>query len=329
MSKMKKSVCVKLIANPGAGKASDAPNRLKLVTGFLKSNGLKVDVALVKTKEKATPIAKKAIKAGYQIIIAMGGDGTVEAVMRGMIGSKARLGIIPAGEENKIARSYGIPLDFEKACALIATENKRKLDAVQVKNDKGKKFVFFETAKVGFPAGQNSGKNEATKADTTLSKETPAALPKIVLTLDGKAKIEIESMLVTISHTTVVGKNFMETLDASLPEGLFDISVYPDFDNAELHNYYAALMDGGYAGKGKIQHYQASKLKVKTSPKLEVTADGVSMGKGKATFKVVRNAVRVIAVENSPITETAPKEIGEIKPEPVSEAVKKVVSKKA
>lgn len=59
MSKKNKSVCVKLIANPGAGKTSDAPNRLKLVTGYLKANGLKVDVALVKAKEKATPIARK------------------------------------------------------------------------------------------------------------------------------------------------------------------------------------------------------------------------------------------------------------------------------
>lgn len=121
----------------------------------------------------------------------------------------------------------------------------------------------------------------------------------------------------------------METPDASLPEGLLDISVYPDFDNAELRNYYAALMDGGYAGKGKIQHYQARKLKVKTSPKLELTADGVSLGKGKATFRVIQNAVRVIAVENSPITENIQKEAAEIKTVPVSEPVKKVVLKKA
>src|SRR5664280_457277 len=125
MSKKSKTIRVKLIVNPDAGNASEAANALKLVTGYLKKNGLKASVAWAKPKAKATLLARQAIKDGYVIVIAMGGDGTVEAVMRGMVGSKVRLGIIPAGIENNIAKSLGIPINMEEACALIASRKTR------------------------------------------------------------------------------------------------------------------------------------------------------------------------------------------------------------
>ena len=222
MSKKDKSIRVKLIANPGAGKASDAAKNLKLVTGYLKKNGFKVDVALAKPKEEATPIAKRAVKDGYKIVIAMGGDGTIEAVMRGMIGSKARLGMVPAGTENNIARSLGIPRDLQEACALIASDNMLKLDVGQVTTRKGKKFIFFEMATIGlsaavYPAASKvaSGKLSSIKvaALTFIHQETR---PKIFLTLDDESKIEVETMLVMVSNTPVFGKNFMVA-----PRGFF------------------------------------------------------------------------------------------------------------
>ncbi|HEX7556355.1 MAG TPA: acylglycerol kinase family protein, partial [Leptolinea sp.] len=128
MSKKNKAIRAKLIVNPGAGNIADATNNLKLVITYLETNGLKVDVAMAKPKEEATPIARRAVKDGFKIVIAMGGDGTVEAVMRGMIGKKARLGIIPVGTENNIAMSLGIPKDITEACTMIASDNTRKLD---------------------------------------------------------------------------------------------------------------------------------------------------------------------------------------------------------
>src|SRR5512142_289753 len=133
MSKKDKRTRVKLIANPGAGKAGEAAKNLELVLGYLGNLGIKADVALAKPKEKATPIARRALKNGYKTVVAMGGDGTLEAVMRGMVGSKVDLGIIPAGTENNIARSLGIPEDLQEACALIAAGKTRKLDVGQVK----------------------------------------------------------------------------------------------------------------------------------------------------------------------------------------------------
>jgi diacylglycerol kinase (ATP) len=330
MSKKNKSIHVKLIANPGAGEVSESAKNLELVIGYLETLGIKSDVALAKPKEKATPIARQAIKDGYKIVIAMGGDGTIEAVMRGMIGSnKARLGIIPAGTENNIAKSLGIPKDLQEACALIATDNTVKLDIGKVTTRKGKKFLFFEMATIGLSAAVYPAANKV--ADGKLSNIKVAAMtfihqetrPKVFLTLDDESKIEVETMLVMVSNTPIFGKNFLVAPDASMQDGLLDVSVYPDFGKVELLHYYASVMDGGYSGDGKVQHYQARKVKVKSSPKLDVMADGIALGKGTATIKLRPGALRVITVDKRPVLESSQKDAVEILPVPVPPPVEK------
>ncbi len=306
MSKKNKPIRVKLIANPGAGTPSDLTKNLKSVTEYLKNKVLKVDVSFAKPKAEATPIARRAIKDGYQIVIAMGGDGTLEAVMRGMVGAKAGLGIIPTGIDNNIARSLGIPTDVIEACALITSSEPIQLDLGQVKTSKGKKFVFFEMATVGLAAAIYPDAVKA--ASGKLSRAKAAALtffhqetnPTVFLTLNDESKIELETMLVMVSNTPSFGKNITVAPHASLQDGFLDIAVYPGFSKAELLAYYAAVMNGGYSGDKKVQHYQAAKLKVKTSPKLDVMADGVAFGKGKVTIKVLPKALRVFAVLQNP-----------------------------
>src|SRR5215208_1084125 len=116
---------VKLIANPSSGDPAEANTRLEQVTRCLLELGVNVDVALAHPTAEAVPIAKKAVKKGYSTVIAMGGDGTISAVVRGLAGSDVHLGIIPAGTENDIALSLGIPKDFREACELIASDHTR------------------------------------------------------------------------------------------------------------------------------------------------------------------------------------------------------------
>jgi len=318
MSKMDKSMHVKLITNPGAEKASESADNLKLVTGYLEKSGLKVDVAFVWPKEENTSIARQAIKDGYKLVIAMGGDGAIEAVMRGLIGSKVRLGIIPAGIENNIATSLGIPKDLQEACALIASDNTLKLDMGQVSIRKGKKFVFFEMATIGLSAvtGELSGIK-----GTEMTFVNQESKPEVFLTLDDESKIEVETMLVTVSNTPAIGENFLVAPDASMQDGLLDVSVYPDFGKVELLRYYAVAMNGGYSGNEKVQHYQARKVKVKSSPKLDVAADGVELGEGTVTIKIRKGTLRVIATEKNPGNESPQKDGANAAPVPAQDPI--------
>ncbi|MGE5222493.1 MAG: diacylglycerol/lipid kinase family protein [Omnitrophica WOR_2 bacterium] len=322
----------KLIANPMAGDAKTATKRLEEAAKCLLDQGIKVDVALAKPKSKATPIAKKAVKDGYKIIIAMGGDGTIEAVMRGMVGSKARLGIIPGGTANNIAKSLGIPEDLPAACALIATDQNRKLDVGQLKSKKNRKFHFFELTAIGLTAALYPDTKDIQKKGLAGIKDAAEALlrhepkPTVRLTLDGESKIEVQTMLVTVANTPMWGVNFLVAPDASLRDGLLDIAVYPEFSKVDILAYLSKVMKEGYTPDGRIQRYRAKKIKVKSDPKLEVMADGVMQGKGTVKIKILPKALRTIAPPASEGVAKTPKEADQALPAPVSPVAEPVAS---
>jgi diacylglycerol kinase (ATP) len=323
MPKKNKTIRAKLIANPGAGNPSEAATKLAQVTGYLEEFGVKVDIALAHPKNEAIPIAKQAVKDGYDLVISMGGDGTLGSVIRGIASSKVRLGIIAAGTANDIARSLGIPEDLREAASLIASGHTRKLDLGQISTSKRKKFYFMMMSAIGLtatifpiikgiPNGNYSGIKDAV---TTFLKFK--SKPKVYLTLDDESKIEVETMLVTIANSPLVGLRNLVAPDASMDDGLLDISVYPGFSKTEVLAYFARTANDKSIPDGTIQRYRAKKIKVKTSPKLDIAAEGVLLGKGTAWIKVLPGALRVIAPEpgtgvEKPVEKTA----GEL-PEPV------------
>ena len=293
----------KLIANPGAGDGANISGRLEAVVRCLSEYGIDVDVALAKPVEEAIPIAKKAVKKGYTTVIGMGGDHTISAVAQGLAGSQTRLGIIPTGTQNDIAASLGIPEDLEEACGMIAAGHIRTLDLGQVSMKGRKKFIFFMVTAIGLtatifpdikdvPHGDFSGIKDAIL--TFLEFKTN---PKVYLTLDDESKIEVETMLVTVTNTPLIGVKNLVAPHASMEDGLLDIAVYPNFSKPELLAYFAKTASEGATDDGKIQRYRARKIKIKTAPKLDVAAEGTLLGQGTARIKVLPGVLHVIAPE--------------------------------
>ena len=130
-------------------------------------------------------------------------------------------------------------------------------------------------------------------ADGKLSKLKDVALtllhqepdPEVFLTLDDESKIKVKTMLVVISNAPMFGANFLVAPDASVTDGFLDISVYPDFSKTEVLAYYAQVRSEGFSANEKVQRYRASKVEIKTNPKMKVMADGVMLGKGKVKIK--------------------------------------------
>ena len=305
MAKKDKVRYVKLIANPGAGKPAELDRNLKLAVQCLQGLGIQADVALAKPKEEATRIAEEAVGEGYKTVIAMGGDGTIEAVMRGLVGTKTRLGILPFGTENNVGKSLGIPEDVEKACAVIADDNVRKVDVGRVKVNNGTKHgiktYFFELTVVGlaaalYPPAHKIIKGELSKikdtAETFLQHEGNA---KVFLKMDEDSRVEVETILVVVSNTPMFGMNFLVAPHASLEDGLLDISVYPNFSKAEVVAYFARVMNEGYTENEKVQHYRVRKFELKSKPPLEVNADALDLGNGNVKIKCLKGALRVVA----------------------------------
>jgi diacylglycerol kinase family enzyme len=115
----------------------------------------------------------------------------------------------------------------------------------QVKTKKGKKLVFFEVVTIGLASALYPNVKKVPKGDLSGVKEALLTVlhhpttPKVTLKLDGESDVTVETMLVTVSNMPIMGAHFLVAPDASLQDGLLDISVYPGFSKAELLAYFA------------------------------------------------------------------------------------------
>lgn len=142
--------------------------------------------------------------------------------------------------------------------------------------------------------------------------------PTVFLTLDDESKVKINTMLVVVSNAPMFGANFLVAPDATVTDGLLDISVYPDFSKTELLAYYAQIRSEGFSANEKVQRFRAKKIEIKTDPKMDVMADGVMLGKGKVEIKAKAGAVWMITPEDHVAPSALVSEKAQELPAPVS-----------
>jgi diacylglycerol kinase family enzyme len=254
----------------------------------------------------------------------MGGDDTIEAVIRGMAGSKSRLGMIPVGTANNLAKSLGIPESPEAACELIAAGKTRKLDFGYVKMKKGKRIPFFELVAVGiaaaiYPDALHARKGRLSGIKGVIQKALQHEVkPKITVIMDGESNVTVETMLAIVTNVPLIGPNMLIDPNALMDDGYFDISMYPSFSKAELLAYSTQVMNQRTADNEKIQRYRARKITIKANPKLDVMADGIMLGKGTVKIKIKPGKLRVIAPEIGAGLERLPEVAGKDLPAPVA-----------
>ncbi len=299
------------IYNPFAGSPADPDLRLQQAVRFLTESGLQVKVVIVKPKLVVRKVARKAVRSGYRLVIVMGGDGTIEAVLPELVKTKTRLGILMGGTQNNVAKSLGIPEDLEAACRIIAQNRCRKIDVGQIKNKKGEKAYFLEFASIGliaelFSEAQALYDGKLTHIVQAVGEFIRYKPPKMKLIMDHLSYIQGEAPLVTISNTPTWGVVYMVAPEASLEDGLLDVSFYADISKAELLAYFTSVANGRAVKQPKIQSYRVRRIKIKAKPKQAAVADGKLLHKSNVTIRLLPGALRVITGEHLGLAKEAP-----------------------
>lgn len=137
----------RFIINPISG-ALHKPNRIiQLIDQIWKDSRIDYDIKKTTHRGNATELAKEAVSDGADLVVAVGGDGTINEVGRGLVGSEVLLGIIPAGSGNGFARNFKIPLSIRKSIELLRQPSLKKIDVGKI-ND----HYFFNVAGIGLDA---------------------------------------------------------------------------------------------------------------------------------------------------------------------------------
>jgi YegS/Rv2252/BmrU family lipid kinase len=117
------------IANPGARQVSSQPDLPGQAQRCLAGHGIEADLLITGGPGEAQHMARRAATQGYDLVVAAGGDGTVNEVVNGLAGSDTALGLIPLGTGNVLGSYLGLPAgDLEAACRLIAEGALRTID---------------------------------------------------------------------------------------------------------------------------------------------------------------------------------------------------------
>lgn len=288
-----KALC---IVNPKAGRRHASADELEAVFGVLRDGGFDLDIRECALPDPtANDLARDAVKAGYEAVIAAGGDGTTQAVARELLGTDAILGILPFGSFMNIAKGLEIPLDAIEAARVIAARNVVRADVGEVHGE-----VFFETAGIGldaelFGAARAAERGRWRRALTRVwrwARQGPHRLK--VLTSDGERTVRASQALVV--NCPYYHWSFAVAPGGDMRDGLLEVVLFPRMGRRALIVSMFKLWRGGYHEDPPVV-LSTTEATVSADARLAVHADGRLVGTLPATFKVRPGALAVYAPE--------------------------------
>ncbi|MEY2507719.1 MAG: diacylglycerol kinase [Verrucomicrobiota bacterium] len=289
---------ISVILNPSAGSAADLDD---IVTRIGRLRG--AEIRLTSKPGSAARLAKTALRKGRELIIAAGGDGTLNEVING-IGENlgdAAVGLIPLGTGNDFARTIGVPADIEEAIDLIRAGETRAVDLVRVTSDAVRYFVNVSAG--GFSGLVNeklTAEMKKTWGPLAYLRSAAAALPELrgyqtTLAFDNAESLRIELYNVVVANGRYVAGGTLIAPEASIDDGLLDIVLIPKRPATELAVLAAQVALGTHLSSETVVFRRASKLTVNSSPGMWFNVDGELVGNEPARFEILSRALRFIA----------------------------------
>jgi diacylglycerol kinase (ATP) len=268
-----------VIFNPRSKGASDGTFLPQQIADCLRSHGIEAEITLKTSGKVARKAAKAAVKQGIEMVIVAAGDGTIEDVIEPLVGTKTAIGIIPIGTMNNLARSLGVPLDLDDACALLGMGLTRHIDVGRIiTTDKPQGVYFLEMAGVGLsalaaPLGQAAEKGHWATLVSTLGQVLASKNATLAITYDDDAEFQTQTHVVTVSNTPLCAKNMLIGPDAKLDDGLLDVAIYADMSKIDLERHFLAIANGSRVDDPRITFRQVRRIRVRTSEPLAANAD--------------------------------------------------------
>ena len=221
---MQNRTSVLFIVNPISG-TTDKKRIVALIPKYLSDERFDVHVAYTDHRGHAAELASEAVADGTDVVVAVGGDGTVNEVARSLVHSRTALGIIPCGSGNGLARHLYIPMNPEGAMQVLADCQIKSLDYGIINGT-----PFFCTCGVGFDAfvsskfAQSGRRGLLTYIENTLKEGLKYQPDTYEMEIDGEKK-QFKAFLIACANASQYGNNVYIAPHASMSDGLMDVTV--------------------------------------------------------------------------------------------------------
>jgi YegS/Rv2252/BmrU family lipid kinase len=295
-----------LIFNPNAGQKlglSTNAGSAETVEQALTAAGVPFEPFPTERAGHAVELARAAVEEGRKLVIAAGGDGTVEEVAQALVGTETALGIMPLGSVMNMARALCIPRDLAAAAQVIAAGDVLAIDA-----GKAGDVYFLEAAGVGLDAGLfayfnrlDSGQRRRGALRGLFRFLRRLGAPRLELELDNGVsvrRLRLRAAQVTVANGPFIGAAYAMAPDAQIDDGRLDVVIFRGLGIPRLL-LHLALVAGARrldpppeAPELRVRRVDVRALRRRPLP---VHADGEPVGVTPARFEVVPAALRVLA----------------------------------
>lgn len=291
-----------IIANPSSGSFLSHHNHQDTLA-FLKERGWQVELWLTRCPGDAQVLARRAVERNIAVVIAAGGDGTINEIIQGLAGSETALGVLPTGTMNVWAREVGIPLDTNRAREILVSGQRRRIDLGQVN---GRYFLLM--VGIGFDGQVTQAVERKPLKRLGVLGYILAALwfgPgylgfPVALAVDDVGPVRTRALQIFVGNTQLYAGAFKFTWLARCDDGLLDLCVV---HKRGILGRLVVLRDFVLRREQRrlwVRYNTFMQATIETKDPVAIQVDGEAAGYTPATFSVAPAALKVIVPQELP-----------------------------
>jgi diacylglycerol kinase (ATP) len=299
-----------VIVNPNAG-GGKAAKDWPLIQSLFTQKGLDIEVIFTKKRRHAMRLASDFISKGYRNFIVVGGDGTVNEVVNGMMAfpqflHEMKLGVIMIGTGNDWGKMFDIPTEYFEAVDIIYNGKIFQQDVGRVTyhlRDWKIQRYFVNMAGLGFDAkvvenankSKDKGKSSQFSYLITLFKTLMKYKPlDINIKIEGRPIHGSKLFTMSIGIGKYSGGGMMQVPQAIADDGLFDIMIVNNIGKAKIIRKIMKLYDGSIESLDEVAMHRAANLSIESKDCVMLEVDGESLGHGPFEFSIAEHKLNII-----------------------------------
>jgi len=271
-----------------------------LITDYCAAQGWQATLEFTKGRGHAVELAQRAVAEAFDVVVAMGGDGTVNEVAQAALHQNISMAILPKGLGNGLARHLGIPLSLKKALTILASRNTIQMDALSV-NDR----ISVNVSGIGFDGhianlfDRGSSRGLTGYARLVLREYFRYPEAKAILTIDGKQS-ESTSWVIAFANSSQFGNNARIAPQASVCDGVMDVGVVRHITLAKLPRVVWQLFRGQLHKSNEVSVRKAREATVRFEQPRTFHIDGEASGAtSELVVRILPGAIRLLVPEGN------------------------------
>jgi YegS/Rv2252/BmrU family lipid kinase len=296
-----------IVANPTSG--SYMQNRLQIeeTIDYLRQHGWQADLCLTKAAGDARKFAREAVEQHISVVVAVGGDGTINEIIQELANSDTALGVLPSGTVNVWARETGIPLDNKAAREILLHGRTRHIDLGQM----GDRY-FLLMAGIGFDGEvtrtveKKSVKRFGVLGYFFVGTWFGLSYPSFRVTVQmGERTFRTNAIQIIVGNTQLYAGAIKYTWQAKCDDGLLDVCILRKQNTFGRIAIAIDFILHREQRRNWVQYETCTDIKIRTRRRVAVQIDGDSAGNTTrsfppVTFRVAPDALKVIVPQNVP-----------------------------